>query len=247
MNGVLLIPCIGPMQSWGTRSRFQERDTEREPSKSGMIGLLCAALGRDREAPIDDLAELQMGVRIDREGKLDVDFQTAQNVAVASGGTTQDLLSNRHYLSDAVFLVALEGKYSTLTMLHQALAHPVWMLFLGRKSYVPSEPLYLLEGLLLDVTIEEALLSWPLMLSIREINRRLESSDRNTERVSRIRLVLESKEKTHETRNDQPVCFALGRRVFHQRYIKTELVDITRFTAKKEENDVSDTVEPEPA
>jgi len=102
MNGVLLIPCVGPMQSWGTRSRFQERDTEREPSKSGVIGLLCAALGRDREAPIDDLAILRIGVRVDQEGKLDVDFQTAQNVAVASGGPSQDLLSNRHYLSDAV-------------------------------------------------------------------------------------------------------------------------------------------------
>lgn len=245
MNGVLLIPCIGPMQSWGTRSRFQERDTEREPSKSGMIGMLCAALGRDREAPIDDLAALRMGVRIDREGKLDVDFQTAQNVAVASGGTPQDLLSNRHYLSDAAFLVALEGKYPTLAMLHQALAHPTWMLFLGRKSYVPSEPPYLPKGLLADVRIEETLLSWPLMISTGEINRRLK--DGNTGRVSHIRLVLESKEQTHETRNDQPVCFAPGRRVFHQRYISTEYVDITRFNVKKEENDVSDTVEPQPA
>ena len=58
MNGVLLIPCVGPMQSWGTRSRFQERDTEREPSKSGIIGLLCAALGRDRNESVDDLADL---------------------------------------------------------------------------------------------------------------------------------------------------------------------------------------------
>lgn len=245
MNGVLLIPCIGPMQSWGTRSRFQERDTEREPSKSGIIGLLCAALGRDREAPIDDLAALRMGVRIDREGKLDVDFQTAQNVAVASGGTSQDLLSNRHYLSDAAFLVALEGKYPTLAMLHQALAHPTWVLFLGRKSYVPSEPPYLPKGLLTEVTIEEALLSWPLMIPTSEFNSRVKVV--NTGRLSRIRLVLESKEQTHEIRNDQPVCFAPGRRVFHQRYISTEYDDITRFTVNKEENDVSDAAEPQPA
>jgi len=245
MNGVLLIPCVGPMQSWGTRSRFQERDTEREPSKSGMIGLLCAALGRDRESPIDDLAILRMGVRIDREGKLDVDFQTAQNVAVASGGSPQDLLSNRHYLSDAAFLVALEGNYSTLAMLHQALAHPTWMLFLGRKSYVPSKPPYLPKGLLADVTIEEALLSWPLMISPEDFEHRLKVGKAG--RDNRIRLALESKEQTHEIRNDQPVCFALGRRVFHQRYITTEYADINKFTAKKEESDVSDTVEPQPA
>jgi CRISPR system Cascade subunit CasD len=70
MNGVLLIPCVGPMQSWGTRSRFQERDTEREPSKSGLIGLICAALGRDRNETVEDLAALKMAVRVDREGKL---------------------------------------------------------------------------------------------------------------------------------------------------------------------------------
>nr|WP_208597066.1 CRISPR-associated protein Cas5 [Syntrophobacter fumaroxidans] len=43
MKGTLLMACVGPMQAWGTRSRFQERDTEREPSKSGVVGLLCAA------------------------------------------------------------------------------------------------------------------------------------------------------------------------------------------------------------
>lgn len=245
MNGVLLIPCVGPMQSWGTRSRFQERDTEREPSKSGVIGLLCAALGRDREAAIDDLAILRMGVRIDREGKLDIDFQTALNVAVASGGTSQDLLSNRHYLSDAAFLVALEGNISTLAKLHQALAHPTWILFLGRKSYVPSKPLYLPKGLLADVKIEEALLSWPLMISTEEFEHRLKAGKAG--RGNRLRLVLESKEQTHEIRNDQPVCFSIGRRVFHQRYIATEYIDIMRFTVKKEEKDVSDTVEPQPA
>jgi len=62
-------------------------------------------------------------------------------------------------------------------------------------------------------------------------------------RDNRIRLVLESREQTHEIRNDQPVCFASSRRVFHQRYIATEYIDITRFTVKKEEKDVSSTVE----
>ena len=47
---VLLMRLAGPMQSWGTRSRFSNRDTGLEPSRSGVIGLLCAALGRPREA-----------------------------------------------------------------------------------------------------------------------------------------------------------------------------------------------------
>ena len=62
----LLLRLQGPMQAWGVQSRFGVRDTGREPSKSGLIGLLCAALGREREAPLDDLASLNMGVRIDK-------------------------------------------------------------------------------------------------------------------------------------------------------------------------------------
>ncbi len=41
----LLLRLAGPMQSWGTQSRFTERDTGREPSKSGVVGLLAAAVG----------------------------------------------------------------------------------------------------------------------------------------------------------------------------------------------------------
>ena len=45
----LLLRLAGPMQSWGTQSRFTIRDTGYEPSKSGVIGLLCAALGKPRD------------------------------------------------------------------------------------------------------------------------------------------------------------------------------------------------------
>ncbi|MBI5033526.1 MAG: type I-E CRISPR-associated protein Cas5/CasD [Chloroflexi bacterium] len=68
----LLLRLVGPMQSWGVASDFKERDTLREPSKSGVIGLLCAALGKPRaEKPNDgfatlaELSDLVMGVRVD--------------------------------------------------------------------------------------------------------------------------------------------------------------------------------------
>ena len=64
----LLMRMRAPMMSWGDHSRFTIRDTRREPTKSAVIGLLCAALGRPRLEPVDDLAALKMGVRIDREG-----------------------------------------------------------------------------------------------------------------------------------------------------------------------------------
>lgn len=228
MNGVLLIPCVGPMQSWGARSRFQERDTEREPTKSGIVGMLCAALGRDRSESVDDLAALLMGVRVDREGKLAKDFQTAQNVAVASGGSPQDLLSNRYYLSDAAFLVGLEGSLTLLRELHVALKKPVWPLFLGRKSYVHSEPPYLSDGLLAGASLREALCDRPLMSSTVELKRRIEGRGDG----GRVRLVFESSEPTPEMRNDQPRSFALGKRSFGQRYVSTATESIETFPPK---------------
>lgn len=40
-----------PMQSWGFSSRFQRRTTGLHPTKSGVIGMLCAALGLDKGSP----------------------------------------------------------------------------------------------------------------------------------------------------------------------------------------------------
>jgi CRISPR system Cascade subunit CasD len=230
------------MQSWGTRSRFQERDTEREPSKSGVIGMLCAALGRDRGESVDDLAALKMAIRADREGKLEKDFQTAKDVAVAGGNTTQDLISNRYYLSDAAFLVGLEGPFDLLEELHSALEKPVWPLSLGRKSYVPSNPLFLRDGLMRDVSLYDALLTYyPLLISEEELNRRSKAAEKG--RNEKIRMVFETTDPTHEVRYDQPKCFALGRREFTQRYVNSRYEDIAKFQTGKETSDVPDEIE----
>ena len=101
----LLLRLQAPMQSWGISSLFTERDSAREPSKSGVIGLICAALGRPKDSDLSDLTALRMGVRIDREGRLEKDFQTARNIYAASGTKTiESVISNRYYLADAAFL-----------------------------------------------------------------------------------------------------------------------------------------------
>lgn len=143
----LLLRLAGPMQSWGTTSRFDDRDTQLEPSKSGVIGLLCAALGRDRAETVDDLAALRMGVRVDREGVPMRDFQTVLNVMKTSGDGLRNkpVVSPRHYLSDAAFLVGLQGDdEALLQQLHAALRRPVWPLALGRKAFPPGSPVVLI-------------------------------------------------------------------------------------------------------
>jgi CRISPR system Cascade subunit CasD len=146
----LLMNFAAPMQSWGTRSRFTHRDTGREPSKSGVIGLLCAALGRPRAEPLHDLAALRLGVRVDQEGDVRRDFHTAGQGGIwkVSGGVKKDIVvSDRYYLSDARFLVGLEGDPALLEELDAALRAPAWFLFFGRKSFMPAERVWLDDGL----------------------------------------------------------------------------------------------------
>lgn len=211
----LLLRLAGPMQSWGTTSRFDERDSQIEPSKSGVLGIVCAALGRDRAEPVDDLARLRMGVRVDREGLLMKDYQTATGVVNAAGKVDagRTVVSPRYYLADAVFLVGLEGDDgSLLERIATALRSPTWPLALGRKSFVPSEPLWLPDGLR-DESLRQALVTYP----------RIAAPTRE-ERTSPLRLVLEN-DREGAVRLDQPVAPFAERR-FGPRYVGSEVVDV---------------------
>lgn len=209
----LLLRLQGPLQSWGTTSRFDERDTQLEPSKSGVLGLLCAALGRDRHEPVDDLAALRMGVRVDREGVPMRDYQTATGVLRASDAKAEHertVVSPRFYLSDASFLVGLEAAgLEQLTPLHQALRHPVWPLALGRKGFVPSAPVYLPDGLVMQ-PLEQALQSCELPA--------------HPHRAMRLRLVLEHASEG-ATRFDQPVA-PFSQRRFGPRFVQSTEFDL---------------------
>lgn len=148
----LLLRLEGPMQSWGVNSRFDDRETGLEPSKSGVVGLLCAAMGISRYADdaVAELASHEMAVRVDRQGSLRHDFVTIgagrwpgrrYGAAKANGHPPDAVVSRRSYLADASFLVALGGSdLSRLEEIDVALDSPVWPLCLGRKSYVPSVP-----------------------------------------------------------------------------------------------------------
>ena len=158
MMYTLLMRLAGPLQAWGLQSRFSIRDTAREPTKSGVLGLVCAALGRPREAPLDDLTALRMGVRVDREGQMRRDFHTAQDIVKASAkirpgkpippSDRKDTEpSVRHYLADAWFTVGLGSEdRALLERIDTALARPRWQLFLGRKAFPPGLPIRVVDG-----------------------------------------------------------------------------------------------------
>lgn len=209
----LLLQLAGPLQSWGVQSLYSNRDSGREPSKSGVIGLLCAALGRDRAAPLEDLAALRMGVRVDREGRLMQDFHTAQTVAVNGEVKGNAEISVRYYLADAVFLVGLEGSRATLEGLHYALRHPHWGLFLGRKAFPPGRRVWLPDGLREDEPLEDALTRYPW----------LGRSPRETTPTEQLRMVIEHPQG-EQARADVPISFAERR--FSSRRVHTNFIPI---------------------
>jgi CRISPR-associated protein Cas5/CasD, subtype I-E/ECOLI/CRISPR-associated protein Cas5/CasD, subtype I-E/ECOLI len=133
----LLLRLAAPLQAWGTDSKFEVRRTNREPSKSGVIGLLAAALGLRRDADLSKLSALRFGVRVDRNGEVIKDFHMAK-------AEKTSYLTYRYYLSDAIFLVGLESEdRSFLEQIERALRNPCFPLFLGRRSCPPTLPLVL--------------------------------------------------------------------------------------------------------
>ena len=192
-NNTLFLRLAGPMQSWGTSSRFQLRRTDAYPSKSGVLGMVLCAMGVRREdspRELGRLTPLLMGVRVDRGGTLDWDYHTAGakiGMRKAKGGIkhigdrmdapVETLLSRRQYLYDASFLVALHGPPETVSVCARALTDPVWPIFLGRKCCIPGEPIFAGTGAF--DTVSKALSSVPWCPRIDGIDR----NDRLTTRT----------------------------------------------------------------
>ncbi|MGW1068137.1 CRISPR-associated protein Cas5 [Streptomyces aureus] len=95
MSHVLLVRLAGPLQSWGTASRFAaRRDSHTRPTKSAVIGMCAAALGLPRtmkptdpqkhgdgtkqpgRTPLGELAGIVFGVRADHPGVPIRDYHT---------------------------------------------------------------------------------------------------------------------------------------------------------------------------
>ena len=104
----ILLKFSGPLQSWGTNSHFEIRNTDAHPSKSGVIGMIAAGLGysRDDDENLARLNCLSYAVRIDQTGELLRDYHTAKKYK-ENGTFERTYVTTRYYLQDAVFIVAL--------------------------------------------------------------------------------------------------------------------------------------------
>ena len=161
----------GPMQSWGSSSRFTRRESEAFPTKSALIGLLAAAAGIDKHAP-DELEKLapfsalRLTVyRLPRAagrlvGRLS-DFHTVgggydarasafDKMSIprkASGGASANaVITHRTYLNEARFIAAFEGDAEVIASAIRHLENPVWGVWFGRKTCLPAMPLSPVDG-----------------------------------------------------------------------------------------------------
>lgn len=132
----ILLKFAGPLQSWGTDSHFETRHTDFYPSKSAVIGIIAASLAyrRCEDEKIQKLNELDFGVRVDQPGILLRDYHIARKYK-EDGKEDRTYVTERYYLEDAVFLVALSHKDDDyMDMIENGLKNPYFQPFMGRRA-----------------------------------------------------------------------------------------------------------------
>lgn len=154
---VLMLTLHAPLASYGDTAMGRRRTSWTRPARSAVIGMVAAALGIDREDH-DSLAALTSGlgyaVRTDATGASMTDYHTA---AVGQGreaqnartrryelaGEAKTIPSHREYREDSLHTVALwdQGSPWSLDQIAEAIRHPHWIIYIGRRACVPSLPL----------------------------------------------------------------------------------------------------------
>jgi len=211
MANTLFLRLEGPLQSWGERAKWDMRDTALEPTKSGVVGLLACALGWNTDEALRSLSQqIRVGVRCDRPGSMLVDYHTIVSGIMSEGkikrnakGEPETSISQRAYLCDASFLVAVQAEPELIDRLAWAIQDPFWTLYLGRKSCPPSCPPY--EGTGEYLNLAMALADWPWYQW---------NVDPHT---VQSRAVLEHPTPTGMRRRDE--IYARSRRVYGARYV----------------------------
>lgn len=201
---VLPLHLYGALQAWGAPGVRTARLIEDAPTKSALVGLMAAALGRKRGSDNSDLAALTLAVRRDRRelGRL-WDFHL-----VARPSDDSSNITHREYMQWAGFTAFVTGNDELVETVHAALQEPVFDVGLGRRNCVPTCPVGLWQPL--TCTLDEAINNyWPYY------------TDAN---MGRHMVWRDSQPgESFMLKSDQP----LGERKFHMRTVTTEVVERT--------------------
>ncbi len=154
-----------PLQSWGSDSKFYRRDSLDFPTRSGVLGLLCCAMGAGgsqvqwlsmmsqytqtvlsyerknnaRGARLQDFHMVGSGYNEKDPWQLLLIPKTSEGKKAVGGGTK---MTYRYYIQDRAFGIALAISSDQAQRIAEALLNPVWDLYLGRKSCAPTDKIY---------------------------------------------------------------------------------------------------------
>ena len=154
MADYLVFTLAASLGAMGDLAGHERRGSWTWPGRSAVLGLLGAALGIRRE-DADGHAELnalQMAIATYSEGMPLRDYHTVQTIPTAAaklpdsrrdafrkaGLGVNTTITLRDYRAGSIYAVAVWGE--GLERLAQALAEPVFTLYLGRKSCPLSMP-----------------------------------------------------------------------------------------------------------
>lgn len=250
----VVLRLAAPVMSWGANSQFSRRATAFEPTKGAVLGLVAAALGRRRDQPVADLLRLRLGVRVDQPGSLLRDFHIVSDyrggrlpsASVDAAGRQRPAkgkatyVTVRLYLQDAVFVAVIGGAGEDLMPVASALRAPAFPLYLGRRSCVPTQPILLAPqtdqrsclgggpardsgvtgAMLWPGTVEDVISQVPWQASWHEVGRRLR---RDPDAAAELATTVDD-DTGDQVRNDVPSSFALARRTFSSRRVRTGTV-----------------------
>ena len=225
-----------PLQSWGASSKFGDRGTIDAPTRSGLLGLIAAACGIDKNDEARDrewlarAAKLYLSILAFRRGDRMTDYHTVgarydkddpwqkRMIPVTADGKPRGTdLTHRDYLMDSVFGVVISGDNAIVAEMAEGLANPVWGVWFGRKSCIPTEPI--LVGVFDSDEAARKALDARLRASLERGGGKI-AGKREDEAV-RFDLVEAAADEAEETLLDVPVSFK--RREFHARRIRREI------------------------
>ena len=208
---VLTLYLNAPLQSWGYQSHFDQRTSYSMPTRSGILGMIGAALGMERNQPqlLSLFQELKITVLAFGIALRITDFHTVGggwdkksqplHMVKKPEKSAATVVTHREYLQDAKFGVLLAGPEDLLTKIGKALTNPKWGIWLGRKSCIPASPVF--QGIFDSLEKAEAHL---VKLAGSAITRKLEETA--------------SFEESTDTLRDIPLNF--DQRIFAPRQIK---------------------------
>jgi CRISPR system Cascade subunit CasD len=143
-----LILKTNGMSAYGLQTFDTNRKINSFPTRSGVVGLLGAALGIERSShnKLFELSEnIKLAVQINASGTKISDYHTVQGFRspgskkIQVGSTKQ---TYREYWCDSEYTFAITANDDVISNIVEAIKSPVYTLFQGRKSCPLTRPLF---------------------------------------------------------------------------------------------------------